>query len=161
MRKIKKLLPLALAITALVFCACSGKPGTPSKTPAPTSSPKPAASAPASTEASAEPSEPPVTSGSPEASGSPGASASPSGSEKTGMISGFERFAEGEVADPESMPELEKLLKEDPRFRDMSIQSVTFKMHEERRALYVVLQGDGDASHPVYVFEAGCVLDAD
>ena len=161
MRKIKKLLPLALAITALVFCACSGKPGTPSKTPAPTSSPKPAASAPASTEASAEPSEPPVTSGSPEASGSPGASASPNGSEKTGMISGFERFAEGEVADPESMPELEKLLKEDPRFRDMSIQSVTFKMHEERRALYVVLQGDGDASHPVYVFEDGSVLDAD
>ncbi len=161
MRKIKKLLPLALAITALVFCACSGKPGTPSKTPAPTSSPKPAASAPASTEASAEPSEPPVTSGSPEASGSPGASASPSGSEKTGMISGFERFAEGEVADPESLPELEKLLKEDPRFRDMSIQSVTFKMHEERRALYVVLQGDGDASHPVYVFEDGSVLDAD
>lgn len=161
MRKIKKLLPLALAITALVFCACSGKPGTPSKTPAPTSSPKPAASAPASTEASAEPSEPPVTSGSPEASGSPGASASPNGSEKTGMISGFERFAEGEVADPESLPELEKLLKEDPRFRDMSIQSVTFKMHEERRALYVVLQGDGDASHPVYVFEDGSMLDAD
>ena len=161
MRKIKKLLPLALAITALVFCACSGKPGMPSKTPAPTSSPKPAASAPASTEASAEPSEPPVTSGSPEASGSPGASASPNGSEKTGMISGFERFAEGEVADPESMPELEKLLKEDARFRDMSIQSVTFKMHEERRALYVVLQGDGDASHPVYVFEDGSVLDAD
>jgi hypothetical protein len=77
------------------------------------------------------------------------------------MISGFERFAEGEVADPESLPELEKLLKEDPRFRDMSIQSVTFKMHEERRALYVVLQGDGDASHPVYVFEDGSVLDAD
>ena len=155
-RFFKGILPLTLAaLLVLALAACSGKPGDPAKTPSPTSSPRPTAAASASPEASAPPS--------PEASDSAGPSAeaslSPGASERTGSVAGLENFVEGSVVDPKDVPELTALLLADERYRDMSIQSVTYRTFEERKAFYVVLQGDGEASHPVYVFEDGTIRD--
>ena len=41
----------------------------------------------------------------------------------------------------------------------MAIQSVTYKLYEGRQAYYVVLQGEGEASHPIYVFADGSIIE--
>jgi outer membrane protein len=55
--------------------------------------------------------------------------------------------------------ELMAALGERADYRDMAVQSVTYKLYEGRQAYYVVLQGEGEATHPVYVFADGSIID--
>ena len=68
---------------------------------------------------------------------------------------------EGLVIDPEDLPETLRALTEKAEFAGMQVQSVTYKLYEGRQAYYVVLQGAGEATHPVYVFADGSITDAD
>lgn len=70
-------------------------------------------------------------------------------------------FMEGAVVKPEDVPELMKLLSEDEEYKDLSVQSITFKMYEGRQAYYVVLQGEGDASRTLYVFGDDTIIAED
>jgi hypothetical protein len=148
----------ALLLAAAMLAALSGcakKVTEPKKTAAPTM--KPAATDTAEPSDPALPSETALASESPEASQSPDSSGGPVSTE--GKLSFSEGFMEGKVVDPDDVPELIELLKNDSRFKDMSIQSVTHKYYEERQAYYVVLQGEGEASHPIYVFADGTIIE--
>ena len=70
-------------------------------------------------------------------------------------------FMEGAIVKPEDVPELMKLLSEDEEYKDLSVQSITFKMYEGRQAYYVVLQGEGDASRTLYVFGDDTIIAED
>ncbi len=59
---------------------------------------------------------------------------------------------EGVVVDPDDVPQVVALLSKHSDYKDMAIQSITYELYEGRQAYYVVLQGEGEASHPVYVF---------
>jgi len=160
---IKRILPLMLAaVMAGTLAACAAKLETPGGNASPTNSPRPSASPAPSAAASAEPSASPEASADP--SGSPETSGDPSGSpdasdgpmdspgntgDVTGMIEGF---MEGVVVDPKDVPELIAMLAAKEDYKDMSVQSITYKTFEGRQAYYVILQGEGEASHPVYVF---------
>ncbi|MBR3382678.1 MAG: hypothetical protein IKG85_06535 [Clostridia bacterium] len=91
-----------------------------------------------------------------EASASPEASETAEGSEPAG---GLEGFMEGEIVDPDSVPELIAMLAERADYKDMAVQSITYKLYEGRQAYYVVLQGEGEAAHPVYVFADESIID--
>ena len=145
---------LAAAMLA-AFTGCSKKVTDPKKTAAPTM--KPAAADTAKPTGSPLPSETAGASESPAASQSPDSSGGPVSTE--GKLSFSEGFLEGKVLDPEDVPELIELLKKDSRYKDMSIQSVTHRYYEDRQAYYVVLQGEGEASHPIYVFEDGTIME--
>lgn len=154
----------ALLLAAAMLAALSGcakKVTEPKKTAAPTM--KPAATETAKPSDTALPSE---TAGASEtvgasenaeASQSPDSSGGPANTE--GKLGFSEGFMEGKVLKPEDVPELIELLQKDSRFKDMSIQSVTHKYYEERQAYYVVLQGEGEASHPIYVFADGTIIE--
>lgn len=162
---------LPLLIVAAMIAAlggCSNRQGgvTPSAKPSanPGSSPSAGASdEPMGSEGnSAEPSMEPsiIPSGDPSADPSPDPSAGPSESaDPLFPTDAIEGFMEGEVVDPENAPELMRFL--EARYTGMGVQSITYKLFEERQAYYVVLQGEGEASHPVYVFADGTVMDDD
>lgn len=151
---IKKLLPVLLAVVLIAgFAGCHAR--TDGKNPAVSNSPKTSA----------------APSGSPMASASPGAnetespmgSASPSGSPMTSgnpsdMIEGF---MEGVVVDPADAPFAVETLSRHADYKDLAIQSITYKLYEERQAYCVILQGEGDASIRVYVFPDGKVIPAE
>lgn len=150
------------AVFAVTLAACAGGMGEAMNTPKPSALPSPSASP----TMSAEPS------GSPDVSPSAGASADPSGSPEasedvvstagtgsvTGMIDGF---MEGAVIDPSEVPDLVRLLASRDEYKDMSIQSITYKMFQDRQAYYVILQGEGEASHPLYVFADDTIMAED
>ena len=159
---LKTVLPLALAAALILSMGgCTkrsdSKPrGTEGPAMSPSARATEEAAATASAQASAEPSA--QASAEPSAEASPLPSADPSGSPETLFPTGdIEGFMEGEVVDPEAVPDLVRLL--EARFPGMKLQSVTYKLFEERQAYYVVLQGEGEASHPVYVFADGTVRD--
>ncbi|MCR5809510.1 MAG: hypothetical protein K6G56_08135 [Clostridiales bacterium] len=152
----KKLLPLLLALTVLLAAGCSKKIGEPDNSAKPSASPK----ATAETSPSAMASESPMTSpsGSPEASPDASPDTSPDASQEADAIPGF---MEGEIVDPDDVPSLVALLAEHEGYRGMSIQSITYKLFEGRQAYYVILQGEGEASYPVYVFGDDTVVPAE
>lgn len=170
-----KIIPLVLtAVLLTMFAACSGGMGTPNDTGAPAGSPaatERASSAPSEASVSGSPEAivSPETSGeasaapdaSEAASGAPSSTERPEGSEKTDLSALLGGFMEGAVVDPDDAPELIRLLSSREEYRDMTVQSITYRTFEERRAFYVVLQGEGEASHPLYVFEDGTIRDAD
>lgn len=160
---IRKAIILMLAAVLLIcFAGCAGGKGSPKGTAKPSASPKatespaPSPSASTSPESSASPSAStgPEGSTSPEGSVDPSASASPDAA-----AGGIEGFMEGAVVDPDDAPQLVKLLSEHSDYRDMAIQSVTYKLYEGRQAYYVVLQGEGEASHPIYVFADNSIIE--
>ena len=63
--------------------------------------------------------------------------------------------------DPEDVPELTAMLAGQTEYADMKVQSITYKLYEGRQAYYVVLQGEGDASHPIYVFADDSIVSAE
>ena len=89
-------------------------------------------------------------------------SPSPTGSEEAGGAAEADAipgFMEGSIVDPEDVPELMAQLADHDDYKDMTVQSVTYKLYEGRQAYYVVLQGEGEATHPIYVFADGSVTD--
>ena len=140
----KKILPIAAALAAVVALAgCSKRITDPVGTAKPSLSPR--------TTETAGPSASPSAAATDTAS--PGNTAE--ASHEPGSITGF---MEGGVVDPDDVPELVAALAEHEEYRDMSIQSITYKLYEERQAYYVVLQGEGEATHPVYVFADGSII---
>ncbi len=140
----------ALLIAAFAcFAGCAGKLSAPNEKNKASESPKPAPTQ------SALPSET-APGGSTLPSDMPSGEPSSSPGDVTGMIEGF---MEGMVVDPESVPKLMELLAGNSNYKDMSVQSITYKLFEGRQAYYVVLQGEGDASHPVYVFGDDTIVD--
>ena len=91
--------------------------------------------------------------GSASPSGSPGTSGSPAAA--------IDGFMEGVVVDPENAPFVVETLSSHAGYKDLAIQSITYKMYGERQAYYVILQGEGDASIRVYVFPDGSVVSAE
>ena len=81
-------------------------------------------------------------------------SASPEG---TGGV--IEGFMEGKVIDPADVPDVVALLANEAAYKDMTVQSITYKLFEGRQAYYVVLMGEGEASHSVYVFADKTIAD--
>ena len=81
-------------------------------------------------------------------------SASPEG---TGGV--IEGFMEGKVVDPADVPDVVALLANEAAYKDMTVQSITYKLFEGRQAYYVVLMGEGEASHSVYVFADKTIAD--
>lgn len=154
MRSTIKILLAAALIAAMLaaFSGChkkieGGEPGV-SETPKLTAGPSPADSAsPSGSPASKETAGPGGSAG---PSSSPGASGSPAGDS-------IEGFMEGEVVDPDSVPELISALAEHDEYRGLSVQSITYKYFGGRQAYYVILQGEGSASRSVYVFADGSV----
>ena len=68
---------------------------------------------------------------------------------------------EGAVINPEDAPFVVETLSRHAEYKDLAIQSITYKVFEERQAYYVILQGEGDASIRVYVFPDGSVVSAE
>ncbi len=154
-RSFKFLLPLLLcaASAAMLACGCAAnkQSATPSARPS---------TAPNATQGTAMPTAgaavgitPGVT-----ADVTAGADASAHPSQKADSITGF---MEGGIVDPEDVPELIALLKNSTEYADMTVQSVTYKLFEGRQAYYVVLQGNGEASHPIYVFADDSIISAE
>ena len=146
------LLP-AIALT-LALTACKMNPTTPERTAAPSLSPEASASAEASPSLSPSPSPSPLMTD--EASPSPAGSEDAGGTAEANAIPGF---MEGSIVDPADVPELMAQLSEHADYKDMTVQSITYKLYEGRQAYYVVLQGEGEAAHPVYVFADGSIID--
>ena len=138
---IKRIVPL-LAAAAMItaFAGCRGKLQNPKTTAKPSASPVPTETA------------------GPSASPSAEATADPSGTEGAAGDT-IEGFMEGMVLSPDDVPELTKRLSEKSGYEGMTIQSVTYKLYEGRQAYYVVLQDEGEASRPVYVFADGSVIE--
>ena len=154
MKKRSFYLTAALLLTALIAvaagCACTG-----AKTPTPSARPSASPLMP-SASPSASPTKPQASA---EASVSPSAGASEAApSQGTDSITGF---MEGGIVDPEDVPELTALIKRSAEYADMAVQSITYKLYEGRQAYYVVLQGEGDASHPIYVFADDSIVSAE
>lgn len=148
---IKKLLPVLLAVIfAAAFAGCHAR--TEGNTPSSSTPPKTTANASMS----------PDVSGSPgaDASGDPMGSSQPSGSPGTSgnPADVIEGFMEGVVVSPEDAPFVVETLSRHADYKDLAIQSITYKLFEERQAYYVILQGEGDASRTVYVFPDGSVV---
>lgn len=154
---IKRTITALLALTLLFAVGCGRRMDTPGKTTEPSSKPSaspdmvsasPSAEASEQAGSSYEPSESPM--GSPDAS--------PDASQSADAIEGF---MEGVVVDPDDVPKLVSLIREHADYRDMAIQSITYKLVDGRQAYYVVLQGEGEASHPIYVFGDDTVVPAE
>lgn len=140
---------LALALP-LALTACGMAEDKPKATASPSLSPEASAAA----HASQAPSPSPLIT----EEGSP----SPTGSEEAGGAAEADAipgFMEGSIVDPEDVPELMSQLADHDDYKDMTVQSVTYKLYEGRQAYYVVLQGEGEATHPVYVFADGSIID--
>lgn len=154
---VKTTIAVALIASAALLAACAGKVIGPENTSAPTGKPtaEPTASAAAGTP-SPLPTAETEPSASPEGSMEPGGSESASGTQSTDEITGF---MEGFVVDPETVPELIDRLSGHEAYKDMAVQSITYKLYEGRQAYYVVLQGEGEASHPIYVFADGNIIE--
>lgn len=139
---IKRILAVLMCAAALFsLAACSRRVTDPKGTAKPSLQPRAAESA--------------MPSPSADATESMTPSQSPSSTGAEGEISGF---MEGTVVDPDDAPELTAALAKLEEYKDMAIQSVTYKLYEGRQAYYVILQGEGEASHPVYVFADGSVV---
>lgn len=156
MKKLLKVFLPALLILLMLasMTGCMKKKDEPRGTAKPSAAPSP------SPEATSGASETPLVSGgpSPEPSSEPSAEPSQGPSESAEALfptDAIEGFMEGSVISPEDAPELARFL--GSRFPGMSIQSITYRLFEDRQAYYVVLQGEGEASHPVYVFADGSV----
>ena len=148
---IKYLLPLlGLLAAAALLSGCNAKDAKHGALPSvsPSASATAGAKTPSAT-ASAAPSE------------TANASLSPSVSPSETGAAGIEGFIEGGIVDPEDAPKLTALLKEKAEYADMAIQSITYKLREGRQAYYVVLQGAGDASKPLYVYADGTIEEAE
>ena len=140
---------LALALP-LALTACGMAEDKPKATASPSLSPEASAAA----YASQAPSPSPLIT----EEGSP----SPTGSEEAGGAAEADAipgFMEGSIVDPEDVPELMSQLADHDDYKDMTVQSVTYKLYEGQQAYYVVLQGEGEATHPVYVFADGSIID--
>lgn len=149
---------LLIAAFALAFAGCSKKLSAPKDTAAPSKSPVTSPSQNAQIRASDRPS------ASPTDEAKQTAQSSEEASEKPGETSGadsIEGFMEGSIVKPEDAPALVKLLAERSEYKDMSIQSITYKLYDGRQAYYVVLQGEGEASHPIYVFADDTIIEDD
>ena len=156
MKTIKTICVIAAALLAAgALAGCGMGSGAAKPTAGPSALPEMTgrASQAPSAEASAEPS------ASPEASVPAGTEAARSEEPDGSGQGGIPGFMEGAVVDPETVPELMAALGERADYRDMAVQSVTYKLYEGRQAYYVVLQGEGEATHPVYVFADGSIID--
>lgn len=164
----KKFLIAVCALTAaaatLVCASCAGKPAAPANTARPSANPT-ASAAPAETAAA---SASPDASMLPDVSASPDASMLPEGSREPGETAGpgstegeneIDGFMEGFVLDPDDLPEMLRALTQKADYAGYAVQSVTYRLYDGRQAYYVVLQGEGEASHPVYVFADGSVIE--
>lgn len=155
MKKRSFKLAAALLLTAMLAaaagCACTG-----GKTPMPSARPSASPLMP-SASPSARPTQEAMNTA--EASLSPSANASEAASSPG--ADAIEGFMEGGIVDPDDVPELTALLSRSTEYADMAIQSITYKLYEGRQAYYVILQGEGDASHPVYVFADDSIVPAE
>lgn len=158
----KKLLIAVCAVTAaaaaLICASCAKKPAEPVNTARPSANPTASASPTQTAAASASPdvSASPDASVQPDGSREPDASASPGSAEGDNEIDGF---MEGLVLDPKELPEMLRALTQKDEYAGYAVQSVTYRLYDGRQAYYVVLQGEGEASHPVYVFADGSVIE--
>ncbi len=167
--KIKKICIILLALLAAAsLTACRGTMPGPNNGAKESARPTASASPEATEKASESPAASDEASGSPEVSGSPesseiAGSADPSGGPSSSQSAAdhIAGFMQGTVVDPETVPELVRLLGEKDEYVGMSIRSITYEYYEEREAYYVVLQGEGEATHAVWVFADGSMIDAD
>ena len=138
---IKRMTAAAAALMMLAaFAGCAGRLSAPNEKNKATESPAP----------SSRPTSAPTESTIPTESSLPAETLPSASPEGTGGV--IEGFMEGKVLDPEDVPEIVSLLANKSEYRDMTVQSITYKLFDGRQAYYVVLMGEGEAAHPVYVF---------